>query len=242
MDNILFITGASSDIGLHLIKNVTEKCLILAHYNKSIEGLKELSKEITNELIPIQADLSSESEIYNLLNTIERDYGIPNKIVHLAAPKFENIRFKNIRWGDFQKDMFVSLKSIVIILNKFLPILAVQKKGKVVIMLSSVTLNVPPKALVQYTTVKYALLGLMKSLASEYAERHININAISPSMIETKFLSQINEKFIELAAENNPLKRNGTVNDIIPTILLLLSNESNYINGINIPITGGSIF
>ena len=240
--NIILIIGASSDIGIDLIKNIDEEALILAHYNSSDKKLSELSNKIDNELVMIKADLSKEDETISMIESIENKYGVPNKIIHLAAPKFENIRFKDIKLDDFQNDIEISLKSLIVILNKFLPKLAKEKQGKVVCMLSSVVLNVPPKALAQYVTVKYALLGLVKSLASEYADKNIQINAISPSMCETKFLDDINEKFIELSAYNNPLKRNAIVSDITPIIKMLISSESDYINGINIPITGGSVF
>ncbi len=240
--NIILIIGSSSDIGLDLIKSIDEDCLILAHYNNSEDKLLELSKRIANKIVLLKADLLAEDDILEMLNKIENDYGIPNKIIHLAAPKFENVRFKDICWNNFQDDINISLKSIILILNRFLPKLAKQKKGKVVIMLSSVVMNIPPKALTQYTTVKYAMLGLVKSLASEFAEKNIQINAISPSMIETKFLNNINEKLVELSAYNHPLKRNANVEDITPIIKMLISKESDYMNGINIPITGGSIF
>jgi 3-oxoacyl-[acyl-carrier protein] reductase len=242
MRNTIFITGASSDIGLSLIENIKEECVIIAHYNSSDEKLQEVAKKITNKLVIIKADFSNEESIINMLNIIERDYGTPGKIVHLAAPKFKNVRFKDITTDDLQSDIDISLKSIIIILKRFLPKMVADKYGKVVCVLSSVTFNVPPKALAQYTTVKYALLGLMRSLASEYADKKININSISPSMIETKFLSLIHNKVVELAAEAHPLKRNAQVNDIIPAIKLLLSDDSDYINGVNIPITGGSSF
>ena len=116
------------------------------------------------------------------------------------------------------------------------------KKGKVLIMLSSYVLGVPPKALSHYTSIKYAMLGLAKSLASEYADKNIQVNTVSPSMIETKFLDNINEKFVELSAYSHPLKRNAQVDDITPIIKMLISKESDYISGVNIPITGGSIF
>ena len=109
-------------------------------------------------------------------------------------------------------------------------------------MLSSYVLGVPPIALTHYTTIKYSMLGLLKSLASEYANKNIQVNAISPSMCETKFLDGINEKLIEINAANNPLKRNASVNDITPIIKMLISRKSDYLNGVNIPITGGSIF
>ena len=240
--DIILIIGASSDIGLNLIKNISEEALIVAHYNSSNEDLVELSKDIKNVLVTIKADLSKEDEINKFLAVIESDYGIPNKIIHLAAPKFENIRFKDIVWSRFQNEIDISLKSIVLILNIFLPKIAKMKQGKVVIMLSSVIINVPPKALTQYTTVKYAMLGLVKSLASEYSDKNIQINAVSPSMIETKFLDNLNEKLVELNAYNHPLKRNAKTSKVTPIIRMLMSKESDYISGVNIAITGGSAF
>ena len=240
--DIILIIGASSDIGLNLIKNVSDEALIIAHYNSSNGKLLELSKNINNELVTLKADLSKEDEINKLLDVIESDYGIPNKIIHLAATRVENIRFKDVTWNDFEKDISISLKSSVLILNRFLPNLAKEKRGKVVLMLSSYVLGVPPKALAHYTTIKYAMLGLVKSLASEYADKNIQVNSISPSMIETKFLENINEKLVEIGAYNHPLKRNAKVEDITPIVKMLISKESDYMNGINIPITGGSIF
>jgi len=240
--DIILIIGASSDIGLNLIKNIDEDALILAHYNSSNRKLLELSKNINNELVTLKADLSKEDEINKLLDVIESDYGIPNKIIHLASNKVENIRFKDVSWIDFEKDINISFKSAILILNRFLPEMAKLRKGKVIIMLSSYVLGVPPKALTHYITIKYALLGLVKSLASEYSDKNIQINAVSPSMIDTKFLDNINEKFVELNAYNHPLKRNATVDDIAPIIKMLISKESDYMSGVNIPITGGSVF
>jgi len=242
--NIILILGASSDIGLELIKHINDESFIIAHFNSSDTELKKLSNNssLNNQITTIKADLTDEKQITNMLDTIELNYGVPNKIVHLPASKVANIRFRDIQWKDFEKDLNISLKSAILILNRFLPILAREKRGKVVIMLSSYTLGVPPKALAHYTTIKYALLGLVKSLASEYADKNIQINAISPSMIETKFLGNINQKLIELSAFNHPLKRNATVRDVVPIIKMLISHESDFINGINIPITGGNYF
>ncbi len=242
MNNIIFIIGASSDLGLDLIKNIDEEALILAHYNSNKTALEELSAQISNRLVPLQADLSSEDEIKVLIEKIQSEYGTPNKIIQLAASRVENIRFKEVQWSDFEKDINITLRSSVLFLSAFLPQLAKEKRGKVVIMLSSYVLGVPPKALAHYTTIKYALLGLVKSLASEYGAKNIQINALSPSMIETKFLDNINEKFVELNAYNHPLKRNALVEDITPSIKMLISKESDYMNGINIPLTGGSVF
>lgn len=242
MSNIVFITGASSDIGIELIRSIKDDCLIIAHYNSNNTRLLQIQEEINNKVVQIQADFSSERSLMEMLDKIESKYGTPDKIIHLASPKFKNIRFKDVSWNNFQNELNVSLGSIAQILNCFLPKLAIERRGRVVTILSSVTFGVPPKALSQYTTVKYALLGLMKALASEYSDKNITVNCISPSMIETQFLSQINERIIEMAADAHPLKRNAVVRDIIPVLLMLLSDEAAYLNGVNIPITGGSNF
>jgi 3-oxoacyl-[acyl-carrier protein] reductase len=59
-------------------------------------------------------------------------------------------------------------------------------------------------------------------------------------MIETGFLNNIPDKIVQFAAQQHPLKRNAVPTDIAPTVKFLLSNDSDYMTGINIPITGGS--
>ena len=201
MANILLIIGASSDIGLELIKHVSDDCLILAHYNKSKERLLDVVNKVENTIIPLQADISCAKEFDDFLDMVERDYGVPDKFVHLAAPKFDFIRFKDLKWNDVDYELNVSLRSLVVMLNRFIPKLTKMKvPGKVVCMLSSVTLNVPPKALSQYTMVKYAMLGLVKSLASEYADKAININDVSPSMIVTEPLLTVSLSYSEVTS------------------------------------------
>jgi 3-oxoacyl-[acyl-carrier protein] reductase len=94
----------------------------------------------------------------------------------------------------------------------------------------------PPKYQTAYTTVKYALLGLMKSLATEYASKGITINGVSPDMIQTKFLSNLPGLIIEQYAESRPQKQILKVDDVIPTFAFLLSDGADNINGMNIGI------
>ena len=126
------------------------------------------------------------------------------------------------------------------ILNAYLPKLAKLKEGRVVFMLSSATSGVPPMAMAHYVTAKYALLGLMKSLSSEYSSKGITVNAVSPSMIETEFLSQIPQQLVEITADKHPLGRNGLPADVVPAICFLLSQQASFITGVNLPITGGA--
>ena len=79
----------------------------------------------------------------------------------------------------------------------------------------------------------------MRNLAAEYAPKGITVNAVSPDMMETKFLSELPELIKEQSANKNPLGRNIYVDEVIPTIEYLLSSGSDVVTGQNIGITGG---
>lgn len=239
----ILVLGAASDIGREIIRSLDDgSSLIFAHYHTGLDKITALQAEIRSTIVPIRADLGSESDVAALVAEVKNHCTCPDKIVHLPAPKFAYVRFRELPWETFQHQLDVELKSIVLILREFLPLMASRRAGRIVLMLSSCCFGTPPKNLAHYTTTKYALLGLMKSVAVEYADKHITCNALSPSMVETKFLSEVPEKVVELAAAGHPLKRNGLPRDIAPLVKFLLSEESSFINGANIPVTGGSVF
>lgn len=241
---VVLIVGASSDIGLELIRRLAPGGpLVLAHYHRSLEKLEQLrATPLAAEIVPLHADLSQREDVARLAATLAERYPTPEKIVHLAAPKLEFVRFKETSWERFQRELDVQLGSIVTLLQPLLPGMARRKRGKIVFVLSSTTLFMPPGALSHYVTAKYALLGLMRSLAAEYNARHINVNAVSPSMVETAFLENLPERMVELTAAQSPRQRNATPQDVAGVIQFLLSPEADYMTGVNIPVTGGSNF
>jgi 3-oxoacyl-[acyl-carrier protein] reductase len=242
-ENHILIIGASSAIGCEIIRQIADdSTTILAHYNLGRERLDALSSEVRGLLVPIQTDISSEEAVNSLIEVVSSHCDAPRKIVFLASPRLTMVRFKDLAWKDFMHHSEMQIRSAVMLLGRFLPKMAKSGHGRVVFMLSSVTMGVPPATMAHYVTAKYALLGLMKSLAIEYAGRRITINAVSPSMVETGFLADIPAKIVELAAQQHPLKRNATPADIAPVVKMLLSDEAGYVTGVNIPVTGGIQF
>ena len=241
-EKILLVTGASSDIGAKLIEKVNKDYnYIIAHHNSDANNLVELKEKLGEKLILIKGNFKDEEMTYKFVEDIRKTGKIPTHIVHLPAGKCENMKFSKLTWDKFQNDLDIALRSLVIILNNFLPVMAKNKYGKIVVMLTSYTNNIPPKYLASYVTSKYALLGLVKALANEYADKGIRINGISPSMIETKFLKDIPELIVKQNANNSPTGKNLSVEDVIPMFQFLLSENANSITGQNIAITNGNI-
>lgn len=235
--NVLLIIGASSDIGIALIKRVVGNySLIFAQYRNLNESLAEIKRQYEDKILLIQADLSKEEEISRMINQIRQTNIIVDHIVHLAAMKTGNIQFRKEKWHTVESYINISVKSIYLILQALLPEMVKQGYGKVIFMLTTYIGNFPPKFLSSYIISKHALLGLMQSLAVEYINYGITFNGVSPDMIETKFLSDLPHWLPEQNAQSSILKRNLTVEDVVPTFEFLLSDGTDAITGQNFEI------
>ena len=234
----LFVTGASSELGCALIEKVSDNYdLVVAHYRSSVERLLPLEERLGAKLILVQADFSDAVSVRKMLDFLNDREVKPDHIVHMAALPMENKHFKKQSWCNFAENIETDLRPIVDVLEESLPAMAKQKYGKVVFMLTSCTVGMPPKYTTVYTTAKYALLGFMKSLAAEYAEKGITVNGVSPEMIDTRFLKDLPDLIKEMNAQNMPQKENLKVEQVVPTLAFLLSDGADMISGQNIAIT-----
>jgi 3-oxoacyl-[acyl-carrier protein] reductase len=90
-----------------------------------------------------------------------------------------------------------------------------------------------------YAAAKAGVIGLTRVLAKELARRHITVNAIAPGVIQTKMLGEIRPEVMAEYMKAIPAGRVGKPEDIANAVLFLASEESSYITGQVLPVTGG---
>lgn len=238
MKEVILITGATSDLAfeyLNLIKD-QEKVIIAFYYD-----LKERFEELKNsslEIIPIFCDFSDISDVSNKIIKISKDYDI-STVLHFATPRIKMERFHKKEIKDYEIHFKIQFLSIIEILKNILPKMKKQKKGKIIFILSSITFSIPPKFWTDYVSMKYALLGLLKALVAEYGEYGIQINGISPSMIDSKLLDNLDPLVKEMSKESHPLKELVTKKEIVEFIDFLVKNDSKFLTGNNFNLSGG---
>jgi 3-oxoacyl-[acyl-carrier protein] reductase len=242
VEKILLVTGASSEVGMRLVDEIyADYDLIYLQYRTKNDSFEKIlsAHEGEGKIVPLQADFTDETNVSQMIEKIKETGKLPNQIVHLPAPKAYNKQFHKDKWENFQLGWEIEVHSIVTLLQTFIPSMAKNRYGRIVFMLTSCTQNYPAKYQSAYVTVKYALMGLMKSLSVEYADKGITVNGVSPDMMETKFLSDIPEMIVEQNRESSPIGRNILVDEVTPVIRYMLSDHGAAMTGQNVGISGG---
>lgn len=228
---IFLIIGASSDLGCALIKalckeNESNSIQILAHFHEHSTPILEIAATYPNHSIQLlQADLSESTSVQTMIHQILAQELVPTHMVSFAADTFQYTRIPEWNQEAVNRNMAIQVYSIAALFKVFLPLMAQNHRGRIVLLLSSCTIGEPPKFLAEYTTVKYALLGLLRSAAVEYMDQGVELIGLSPSMIETKFIRSVGRRIREMNAMANPRQRNLTIDDVIPSLLCLLSED-----------------
>jgi 3-oxoacyl-[acyl-carrier protein] reductase len=244
IDQLALIVGASGGVGkATAIKLANDGFDLILHYNSNESVISEIVKEISKigrKASVIKADLLNTIESENLINRLLRDHRNLTAYVNCSTLKIPNVKFQDLNWEEMQRHFDINIKSNFFMLKEILSLLESNKYGKVVL-LSTLYTELYPSELLHYNTAKSALNGFAKTLAMEFASKKININLVSPSMMDTDLISEVPTKSKLLTEAKTPLKRLCTTDDVANAISFLVSNNSNFITGETIRINGGQI-
>jgi 3-oxoacyl-[acyl-carrier protein] reductase len=227
----IFITGASSEIGLELIELLIKFDVhIIAHYNSNAQQLKQ--KDYKN-LDIIRTDFSNEIELNCLINTLNNI----DVFINISGKELEGL-FTDFDNHTYELLTKINLLSPIAITKKIIPDMIKNKYGKIVFV-TSIWGEIGASNEVMYSALKGAQNTFVKSLAKELAPSNINVNAVSPGAVDTKMLRNLSDEDIELLISDIPLKRLATPLEVAETIKFLIDDRSNYITGQIMAINGG---
>lgn len=241
MENVYLITGATSDVGCALIRRLYRPGdIFIAQGCGDLAQLAPLAAEYPGAIHTYDVNLADPDNVTTFIQLVQRLHGAPTHFVHLPALRVVNTKFRNFDEDRFMLDFNLQVRSAIALCKAFVPAMAKAKYGRVLFMLTSYLLGFPPKNTAAYITAKSALGGLAKSLAADYAASGVTVNCVAPYMMETKFLADTSDLIVQMSAQANPMKRNARVEDVVPAMAFLLSEEARFITGVTLPITGGA--
>ncbi len=234
------ILGASGDMGISYIKHLDEigvNDTIIAFYNNS-ESLQNL---ITNNinLIVVKCDLSDPLKAELCLKKIVAEHNDITHFISFAYGKLKYDRITAFSSSDIEKNFRIQITSVCSALSNIIPIMKKRKFGRIILLTSVVTIGKPPVFMSEYTMLKYTLLGMIKSYAVECVKYGITVNGVAPSLVDTKLWNGLPDMIKEMNIKNHPLKRTVSMGEVNNCIDFLASENSGFITGENINISGG---
>ncbi|GIW21350.1 MAG: SDR family oxidoreductase [Candidatus Sericytochromatia bacterium] len=237
-NKVILIIGGSGLIGTKLVKAIYENGAIV------IVGDKINNNDNNHEFFYL--DITSEDDINKCILFIENKYSKLDAVVNLAYPRNKNHgnHFFDVSYTDFCENVNLHLGGYFLVLKLFSKYFLKQGYGNI-ISFSSIYGFLTPRfeiyqgtnmtVPVEYSASKSAIIHLTKYVAKYLKNKNIRVNCISPGGI----LDKQPEIFIEKYNKNCLNKGMLYTEDIVGTVLFLLSDNSKYINGQNIIIDDG---
>jgi 3-oxoacyl-[acyl-carrier protein] reductase len=242
--NALIIGGTGGIGSAACLKLANEGFNIAIHYHSNkiaAENLLEKINALGVKVWIVSGDISNALDVERLVDEAVRKIGHISVLINCATLKIPNTKFEQLEWNSFENHLNINIKGNFLLAQKLIPLMKKQKYGKFIFLTSQVTENVPPSEWSFYTTAKYGLNGLAKSLAVELAPHNIKVNLVSPGMTETSLVADTPEKTRLLIAAKTPLRRLAKPEDIANVIAFLSSENADYITGETIRVNGGQV-
>ena len=243
-NKVAVVTGASKGIGAGIAKAYgTEGASVVVNYSSDKEGADRVVNEIVangGRALAVQGNVSVSADVKKLFAEAKNAYGKLDILVNNAGVfKFEPL--ETVTEEEFHRQFNINVLGTILATQE-----AVQhfsEAGGSVINVGSVVSDNPLAHSVVYSATKGAVDTIAVALSKEFAGKKIRVNTIAPGGVETEgthSVGIIGSDFEKQMVANTPLGRIGQPNDIAKVAVFLASDDSEWVNGEKITVSGGA--
>ena len=237
------ILGASRGIGAAIAKEFAKNnYFVCINYNKSLNEAKSLLETISKDNGQgeiFKADISNFNEVNDMISTIISKYKKIDVLIVSAGISKPNLLIDS-SIDDIYSIINTNLLGTIYSCKAVLPYMLSNHFGKI-ITISSMWGEVGASCESVYSASKGGVIAFTKALAKEVGYNGINVNCISPGLINTQMNKNLSTEDIKELVDSTPSSRIGEPIDIAKAALFLASEDSSFINGQVISVNGGFV-
>jgi 3-oxoacyl-[acyl-carrier protein] reductase len=231
------VTGATGGLGGPIARALHQQGAVVALSGTRREALDQLAGELGQRVHVIACNLADKQEAEALVAQAEARLGKLNILVANAGITRDNllVQLSDEAWDEV----------IAVNLTASFPLARAAIKGMMrrrfgrIIGITSVVGVTGNAGQGNYAAAKAGMIGMIKSLAQEYAKRGITANCVAPGFIATPMTDQLNEKQRDAILARVPVGRLGAAADVAAAVVYLASDEAAYMTGQTLHVNGG---
>ena len=243
MKKVAFVTGGSRGIGRAIVRRLSEEGYAVGiNYLQSSGQASDLEAGLTalgRPAMAVQGDVADREAITAAIRRVEEAFGPVTLLVNNAGIARQH-QFQDITEEVWRRFFAVNLDGAFHTIQAVLPHMLHEKNGCIV-NISSIWGERGASCETVYSATKSAIAGLTKSLAMELAPSHIRVNCVAPGVIRTDMTETLGEETLRALAEQTPLGRLGTPEDIAAAVAFFASEDASFITGQVLTADGGVI-
>ncbi len=226
------ISGASRGIGAACARALAAGGFdVVVNYHKSRREAEALARALGGTAIG--ADVSDREAVERMFQAA----GAVDALVCNAGIALQKL-FTDTTPEDWRRLFAVNVDGAYHLIRAALPHMIHEKYGRIVV-ISSVWGVHGASCEAAYSASKAALIGLTRALAKELGPSGITVNCVCPGVIDTDMNAQLDQATLESLADDTPLCRLGTPEDVAETVRFLCSDEARFITGQIVGVDGG---
>jgi 3-oxoacyl-[acyl-carrier protein] reductase len=234
---VTIVTGASQGIGRSIAEFLAEKGAPIAIFDVTdgTDAVRAVEAKGVKATF-FRVDVSDFSQVEKAVLSVINEMGGVDNLVNNAGITRDKLLVRMAE-DDWDQVMRVNLKGVFNCTKAVLRHL--MKKGGGIVNIASIAGLMGNPGQSNYAASKAGVIGFTKSVAREYGERGIRVNAVAPGFIMTEMTAGLDEKYRETMTQSAALKRAGEPIDVARVVYFLLSEYSSYITGEVINVSGG---
>jgi NAD(P)-dependent dehydrogenase (short-subunit alcohol dehydrogenase family) len=241
-DRVALVTGADSGIGravaLAYAREGADVAIAYLNEHDDANETKRLVEAAGRKAVLIAADFADPKECARVVDETVEAFGRIDILVNNAA--YQGKAADSIEELDeerVERTFRVNVMAMFHIVRRALPHM---KEGGAIINSSSIQAYQPSPPILDYATTKGAIVTFTKGLAEEVIERGIRANSVAPGPVWTPLIAQsFDKEKVERFGKDSPMKRPAQPAELAPAYVFLASDESRYVNGEVLGVTGG---
>lgn len=244
MERHVLITGASRGIGAATARRFAQGgWQVSIHYHRSLPQAQALAEELTrmgSRAVLVQGDVSDPEQARQLVEQAQQALGPLDAVVcnaGIALPIQLLTDTTDLQW---RQVMGTDLDGVFHVLRSAIPGMVSRKAGSIVTV-SSMWGVTGGSCEAPYSAAKAGVVGLTRALAKELGPSHIRVNCVAPGAIETEMTAFLTQEDREALAEETPLGRMGTAEEVADAIYFLAGEQARFITGQVLCVDGGMV-